>query len=313
MPDADIPGTTGTGSVGVMSITPFGEEGQVDDVELRRHLARFLPHPVSVYLCSQGSGEGLALTLTEKELIYRVAVEVLGGRREVVGAGIGLTGDTASAVEQVTILSRTGVDAVQVFPPRTGALRPTDAEIEGYFDEVAAAAGCPVVLGENVTLVGYEMGPPLIGRILGRHQVMTGLSYTAPGGLAQLTEVVLGLRDRVEIRTGWLHHLATMGALGAAGVLCFDGNLVPGLVSAAWAGASVGGGGSADELGHLLACNALLAHFGNPRSIKAALVHLGLPAGSLRRPFLPLGAEGQAELGRRLDALRRDHDVDRYL
>ncbi len=177
-------------SIGIMSITPFSAEGEVDEEELRRHLQRFTAHDISVYVCSQGSGEGLSLSLDEKEAVYRAAVATLGGIREVVGAGIGLTGDTATAREQVERLSVTGVDAVQVFPPRTGAVRPRDREIERYFDEVIAGAGCPVIVGENVTLVGYEMGPRLIHRIVEGNDAITGLSYTAARSLGQLVELV---------------------------------------------------------------------------------------------------------------------------
>ncbi len=66
-------------------------------------------------------------------------------------------------------------------------------------------------------------------------------------------------------------------------------------------------------MGRLLALNALLSRYGNPRSIKAALAHLGLPAGSLRRPFLPLSHEDQVQLGRQLDRIREEHGLDDFL
>jgi 4-hydroxy-tetrahydrodipicolinate synthase len=298
--------------VGIMSITPFTADGEVDEEQLRRHLARFTSHPVSVYLCSQGSGEGLSLSLAEKELVYRAAVATLGGIREVVGAGIGLTGDTDTALEQVERLSATGVDAIQVFPPRTGARRPRDREIEHYFDEAIAVSRCPVILGENVTLVGYELGLGLIHRIIGKSDAVTGLSYTAGGSLGQLSGLVAGLGDRVQVRTGWLHHLVNMAALGAAGVLCFDGNVAPGLLAATWTAAK---GGAADLPGlwrAVICLNALLSRFGNPGSIKAALSHLGLPAGGLRRPLLGLDGAELAELTAALDELRADLALDSW-
>lgn len=301
------------GSIGVMSITPFDADGTVDVGELERHLARFDGAGVDVYLCSQGSGEGLALTLEDKELVYRTAHRVLGGRCEVVGAGVGLTGDTDSALAQVERLGTTGIDALQVFPPRTGALRPRDREIERYFDEVASVTRCPVVLGENVTLVGYEMGQPLVRRILDRHPEFTGLSYTAPGGIGQLAELVRALDGRVAVRTGWLHHFANMAALGGAGVLCFDGNVAPRLCSAAWTALRRGSPDGLSLLGGLYALDAALARFGNPHSIKAALDHLGLPAGRCRRPFLGLDDEERTDLAARLDRLRADRDLDRWL
>jgi 4-hydroxy-tetrahydrodipicolinate synthase len=301
------------GAIGVMSITPFDGSGAVDHTLLRAHLERLGAWPVSIYLCSQGSGEGLSLSLGEKEAIYRTAVEVTGGRREVVGAGIGLTGDTDTAVEQVEVLSATGVDAVQVFPPRTGALRPKDREIEGYYREVIAGARCPVVLGENVTLVGYELGPGLIDRLLDRHAEIVGLSYTAPGSVGQLTDLVRRLRDRVAIRTGWLHHLANVAAAGAAGVLCFEGNVVPGLPAAVWDSLRHGGGEALTVLEKLLAVTTVLSRYGNPGSIKAALDHLGLPAGSLRRPLLPLGEPDRHGLDQAWDEIDKAYDLQKWV
>jgi 4-hydroxy-tetrahydrodipicolinate synthase len=300
-------------SIGIMSITPFGASGQVDEEELRRHLNRFAAHDVSVYVCSQGSGEGLSLSLAEKEMIYRAAVGTLGGIREVVGAGIGLAGDTGTALEQVERLSTTGVDAIQVFPPRTGALRPRDREIERYFDEVIDLARCPVILGENVTLVGYELGPGLIRRIIGKSDRVAGLSYTAAGSLGRLSELVAGLGDRVEVRTGWLHHLVNMAAVGGAGVLCFDGNVAPGLLAAVWTAATQGSSDLPALWRAVISLNALLSKYGNPGSIKAALSHLGLPAGGLRRPLLGLDETEVADLGAALDRLRAETALDSWL
>jgi dihydrodipicolinate synthase/N-acetylneuraminate lyase len=236
---------------------------------------------------------------------------VLGGRREVVGAGIGLTGDTDSAIAQVRRLSATGVDAIQVFPPRTGALRPRDREIIRYYDEVVAVSACPVVLGENVTLVGYELGPNVV---IERHPEIVGLSYTVPlAGLAALADVIGRLRDRVAIRVGLVHHLVNVAALGGAGILCFDGNLVPGLVSEIWRAALDGEPDLLDKLRMLVLVNAELTKFGNPASIKAALAHIGRNGGALRRPFLGLDDQQRAQLGSGLDALLGDPRFDRWL
>jgi len=300
-------------SIGIMSITPFNRDGEVDEDELRRHLNRFTPHDVSVYVCSQGSGEGLSLSLDEKELVYRAAVATLGGIREVVGAGVGLTGDTGTALEQVERLSATGVDAIQVFPPRTGALRPRDREIEQYFDEVMAVARCPVVVGENVALVGYEMGPRLVHRIVKGSDAVTGLSYTSAGSLGQLAEMVGTLGGRVQIRSGLLHHLVNMAALGGAGLLCFDGNVAPGLLAATWTAANQGSADLPVLWKSVISLNSLLSRYGNPASIKAALEHLGLPAGRLRRPLLGLDRAEVEELSAALDRLVADQHLGRWL
>jgi 4-hydroxy-tetrahydrodipicolinate synthase len=286
--------------VGVMSITPFTSGGEVDRQALVDHLGRLVCHRVDIYMCSQGSGEGLGLSLDEKRLVYTTAAEVAGGRRHVVGAGIGLTGDTQTAVEQVEVLSATGVDAIQVFPPRTGARRPRDHEIEAYVAEMVAASQCPVILGDNVTLVGYGLGGNLIDRLLDRHPEIIGLSWTAPGAMVDLVD---RHHLRVEVRTGWLAQMANAAALGAAGILCFDANVLPGLVCATWQALAAGSPDGPELLGFLLRVNALLSRHGNPASIKAVLAHTGRPAGNLRRPLMDLPEPERAALCEEWDAL----------
>ncbi len=300
--------------MGTMSITPFRGDGSLDLERLRTHLEHLGRFEMSVYLCSQGSGEGLSLRPEEKEEIYRIGAEVLGGRREVVGAGVGLAGDTASTVELVRRLSRTGVDAIQVFPPRTGALRPRDGEIMRYYDEVVAASNCPVVLGENVTLVGYEIGTRLVTELIERHESITGLSYTVPlGSLASLAELLARLQGRVAVRVGLVHHLVNVAALGGAGILCFDGNLVPGLVAAVWRSAQSGSATLLDELRMLVLVNAELTRFRNPGSIKAALDHIGRHGGDLRPPLLPLNESEREQLGAGLEGLLPDPRFEHWL
>jgi dihydrodipicolinate synthase/N-acetylneuraminate lyase len=294
-------------SIGTMSITPFAANGAVDEVALRAHLQHLATFDMSIYLCSQGSGEGLSLSPDEKELVYRIGADVAGGRREVVGAGVGLAGDTASTVELVRRLSKTGVDAIQLFPPRTGALRPRDRELVHYYDQVIAASSCPIVVGENVTLVGYEIGPKVITDVISRHDEVVGLSYTVPlGSIAALTELVGRLGDRVAIRVGLLHQLVNMAAIGGAGILCFDGNVVPALVSEVWHAAVSADAELLGKLHALFLINAQLTKYGNPASIKAALDHLGRGGGALRLPFLGLTDSERAELAASLDLLQAD-------
>jgi dihydrodipicolinate synthase/N-acetylneuraminate lyase len=104
-----------------------------------------------------------------------------------------------------------------------------------------------------------------------------------------------------------------MAALRGAGVLCFDGNLVPGLVAAAWTAAAEGRSDLVPKLATLFAVNRLLSEYGNPASIKAALQHLGLPAGQLRRPFLGHDDTACANLRIELDHLIETQGIDTWM
>jgi dihydrodipicolinate synthase/N-acetylneuraminate lyase len=104
-----------------------------------------------------------------------------------------------------------------------------------------------------------------------------------------------------------------MAAVGAAGVLCFDGNVAPGLLAATWTAAKEGSADLPPLWRAVISLNALLSKYGNPGSIKAALSHLGLPAGGLRRPLLGLDENEVAELSVALDRLRADLLLESWL
>jgi 4-hydroxy-tetrahydrodipicolinate synthase len=107
--------------------------------------------------------------------------------------------------------------------------------------------------------------------------------------VAELLHAIGGV---VDVYVGIVAQLGTALALGAAGALCFEADVAPGLC-----GEVVDAQRSGDvdrfrvAFDRLLRLNEVLSRFQNPRSVKAAMLLLGLPAGALRRPYLALGAE----------------------
>jgi 4-hydroxy-tetrahydrodipicolinate synthase len=97
--------------------------------------------------------------------------------------------------------------------------------------------------------------------------------------------------------TGVVSQLVTTLALGGAGSLNFESVVAPELcheVVAAFRSGDVDGLRTA--FGRLLRLNAVLSRFQNPRSLKAALECMGLPGGSLRKPYLALEDHEVAEI-----------------
>src|SRR3981081_3541668 len=99
-------------AVYAMSITPFTQDGALDEMLLRSHLRFLAGGGVGVFLCSQGSGEGDLLSTAEKLRIYEVGVEELRGVAPVCAAGIGLAGSTADIAALAAGAGRGGGEAV---------------------------------------------------------------------------------------------------------------------------------------------------------------------------------------------------------
>lgn len=271
-----------------MSITPFGPDGDVDEAGFRAHLSRLADGGVGVYVASQGSGEGHLLSSDEKIRAYEVAVDSVGGRVPVHAAGIGL-GDTAATLSLGSRAVRAGVDAVQVLPPRIGAAPPRPVELERYCRVLLEALDCPMYLSHNLYLAGYPLPVKLIETLATDYPHLKGLNWSDPA-VPALAPVVEALAGRLEVRVGIVGHLPVVAALGGHGVLCFEPNVDPALVPSVWSDFSL------EQFGQLLALNDLLSRSGNPRSIKAALRAMGLPAGGLRPPLLDISATEDSQL-----------------
>jgi 4-hydroxy-tetrahydrodipicolinate synthase len=280
-----------TSRVGVhaMSITSFGPDGAIDEFWFRRHLRFVADHGVGVYVASQGSGEGDLLSFDEKVALYGIAADELRGRVPLVAAGIGLAMSTAVTRDLAVAAAAAGVDAVQILPPRPGALRLRDDELERHFRGVIEAVDCEVQLSSNAVLAGYALPIALIETLVDAypHVRTVNVSEARPDALRELvTALVARLGTRVEVRVGMVREIVAMHALGARGVLCFEANVSPRAVTDVWD--ELEAGEPVTQLPHLLAVNAALSRGGNPRSLKAALEIMGRGGGALRPPYLPL-------------------------
>jgi 4-hydroxy-tetrahydrodipicolinate synthase len=293
-----------TGRIGVhaMSITPFGADGAIDEPLFREHLRFIADHGVGVYVASQGSGEGDLLSFDEKVALYGIAADELRGQVPVVAAGIGLAMSTETCRALAVAAEQSGVDAVQILPPRPGALRLRDDELARHFRTVIEAVDCEVQLSSNAVLAGYALSIELVETLVDAcpHVRTVNVSEARPDALREyVTELVARFRSRVEVRVGMVREVVGMHALGARGVLCFEANVSPRSVTNVWD--ELEAAEPVTQLQHLLAVNAALSRGGNPRSLKAALELMGRDGGALRPPYLPLTEAQYQELA---DAMR---------
>jgi 4-hydroxy-tetrahydrodipicolinate synthase len=290
-------------AVYAMSITPFTEDGSLDEPLLRTHLRFLAGGGVGVFLCSQGSGEGDLLSAAEKLRIYEVGVDELRGVTPVCAAGLGLAGSTAEIAALARGAADAGVDAVYVLPARPSPQTPRPEEIERYYRTVIEAVDCPVILANNSFLAGYSVPLPIIVRLVEAypHVESVLLVDANPGALAACAGA---LRDRARVLTGIVSGVLAAHALGAAGVLCMEANVVPELVPRIWSALEAGDLEAAEAgFRRLMAVSAPIARYGNPRSLKDALRAIGRDGGHLREPYLSLPDAERADLEQSLRGL----------
>jgi 4-hydroxy-tetrahydrodipicolinate synthase len=283
---------TGPCAVNAMCVTPFDAHDRLDEDALAVVVDALAVAGAGVYLGSYGTGEGHLLRPAEIERLYSVGVAAAAGRVPVYAAALGFTA-TDQVIEAALSAVEAGVDAVQIHPPRPGptAIVPRPAELERYYADVLGAVATPVHLSNQVVMVGYRLPVRLLADLVASHPQITAVNTSDPD-LACVAELIGAVRGSTGVYVGIIAQLATALALGGAGILCFEADVAPGLCHDA---VDACRGGDIDRLGvafdRLLRLNGILTRFQNPRSVKAAMRLLGLPAGELRRPYLELEAD----------------------
>jgi len=270
----------------VISITPFGPDGDLDEVALRGHLRRMADAGVGVYLAGSGSGEGYSLSPDETVRVLAIGVEELRGRVPV--RAMGVEPRTATQmVELARVAREAGVEAVQVYSLDQGhGNAPIPTELERYLRDVLDNVTIPVVLSSHQS-VGYFIPAGLIGELLDDYDHITGINCTSPD-VTYVLRVLEAVNGRVDVHVGGPMHALTCLALGGQGFLSSDANLVPRLCASVidrFAARDLVG--CTDAYHRLLRVYAATRELGGLVATKAALELLGLPGGVPRRPRLP--------------------------
>ena len=295
---ASVPGICG------MSITPFNAGGTLDEGAFRAHVTFMAAGGVGIYVGSYGSGEGHLLRQHEIDRLYEIAVQELEGKVPVYAAALGFS-ETDHVIEQSLRAAAIGVDAVQIHPPRPGpsAIRPTAAELDRYYGDILETVRTPVMLTNQMAMVGQEVPIDLIARLVGTYDHIIGINNTHPD-ISYLVRLIDAVGAKAPVSVGMIGQLITTLSLGGLGSLCFEPNVAPKLcasvVQAYAAGEYAKALGAFNAVLHL---HTVLMRYQNPRSLKAALKVLGLPSGELRRPYLPVSEDAQRDIAETLEAL----------
>lgn len=268
--------------------TTFASDKSVDEEALEQFLERLVTNGHGLYLGSGGSGEGHALSIGELERVYRAGVRVARGKVQA-NANIPEQHTAANTLMHAEAAIRAGVDVINLYGP-TGwhGYRPTDDEVEAYFDAIISQIRHPVALAPN-PVVGYTLEPRQIARVCDKYRQVVAVNLA---GLAEdyfLALMNLLQRD-VEVYVPFQASLETL-SLGATGLLGAEANILPATFRRYLDAYSRGDFGlAAQTYSELMIFSEYVKHWqtASPRWIKMAMTVLALPgaAGGVRAPYV---------------------------
>lgn len=292
-----------TPSTFVISLTPFGDDGSLDEARLRAHLRRLAASGIGVYVAGSGSGEAYTLDADELRRVVEVAVEELSGKVPVRAMGFEpRTADQMIGFARMAVAA--GVDAVQVYSLEAGHdHRTSNAELERYYGAVLEAIDAPVVLSTHFS-VGYLVPVELLAALAERYEQIIGVNCTTPD-LTYLLALVDALDERVDVHVGGPALALSAFALGANGYLSSEGNVAPRLCQSLVTHHVAGDLDALhDAYTRVMRLFSMAMRYDHVCVGRAELELLGLSVGPPRLPRLPITDEAiLRELGKTLDEL----------
>ena len=282
-------------------VTPFDEEGKVDQRLHRAEVRHMLAAKVHGLAVCGSTGEGHTLTTDETLRITASTIEEVKGQIPVV-TGI-ICNSTQAAIERGRAVANLGVAALQVTPVHY-LFRPDDDAMLWHFDRIAQATGLPVII-YNVVPWSY-LSPALLARILQEVDGVIGVKQSA-SDLKALAELLL-LVDSHELRQKGVRILSAVDvflypsfSLGAHGAVAAILAAVPECCVELWNAVQEEDHQLAKRLHeNLLGLWNAIDHPNLPANVKTALRLQGRDGGFPRAPMPQSSPEQEEEIGQAL-------------
>ncbi len=267
--------------------TPFCEDQSLDLPGFRRLLDTVIEDGVHGVLAGGCTGESWALDEAETAALFACAAEHVAGRVPVVaGCGAMLT---HQAIAQVRMAEEAGCDAAMIQPP--WYVMPGEDEVYGYYKDILAATGLPVMIYNNPRRTGINLGVDLLDKLADEPKVVA-LKESSKDWL-HLSALIRRLKDRINVLAGYADVLGLAAITeGAVGFVEASPPIVGPDYTRFFDAAMAGDLAVARPLqANFAKLNQGLFGIGTfPAAAKTALDMLGRPGGRVRDPIRPLDA-----------------------
>jgi 4-hydroxy-tetrahydrodipicolinate synthase len=272
-------------------VTPFTENGTLDEAALRRLVDSQIEKGVDGLVPVGTTGESPTLSVEETEKVIRVVVEQTHGRVPVI-AGTG-SNATDKAIHLTETAKQIGASAsLQVAPYYN---KPTGEGFYRHFTAIADAVDLPMIVYNIPGRTGKNIENPVMLR-LAKHPNIVAVKE-ASGNIAQMMELIAEKPEHFDVLSGDDNLTFPLMALGGRGVVSVASNIVPDRMRDLTHAALEEDWERARRLHYeLLPLFKVIFVETNPIPIKAALAMKGLMKESYRLPMCPPADESRKRI-----------------
>lgn len=280
---------------GTALVTPFRQDGSIDDTALRNLVAWQIDSGIDFLVPCGTTGETPTLTRDEWLFVIDTTIEVVGGRVPIVaGATSNATHDAVEKAKEVA--ARPGVSAILTATPYYN--KPTQEGQYRHFKAIAESVGeKPVILYNVPARTGSNLEPQTLGRLAEIANIV-GVKE-ASGNLTQVAEAIHAVPETFSVLSGDDSITLPVMALGGVGVISVASNEIPQEMAAMTRAALANDWTTARSLNKkylpLMQANFIES---SPLPVKAVLAMMGKIEEVYRLPLVPMRRDTRSRLQR---------------
>jgi 4-hydroxy-tetrahydrodipicolinate synthase len=273
-------------------LTPFRDNGDLDEGGLRRLTNFLIEKGMHVLFPAGSTGEGWALTREERKRVFDIVVEESAGRAPVY-AGTGAI-STRETIYLTQMAEDCGADAAVLITPFY--IAPTGEELYEHFAAVANATSLPLFPYNNPNRTGgVNLGAEVIARLSSIDNV-AGVKDSS-GNLALTRQYVEVTPPDFAVCQGQDAIFFPSFVIGCCAAVAATANVAPDLVSEIYeAFSAVDLERSQRAQSRIAALRRALSLGTFPSVLKEAMTLIGMPMGPARAPVTPLSNSAAQEL-----------------
>jgi 4-hydroxy-tetrahydrodipicolinate synthase len=278
---------------GTALVTPFHQDGSIDDAALRNLVAWQVESGIDFLVPCGTTGETPTLSHDEWLYVIDTTIEVAAGRVPIVaGATSNATND--AVVKARELAARPGVDAILTASPYYN--KPTQEGQYRHFKAIAEAVdGKPIVLYNVPGRTAANIEPATVARLAEIPNIIA--VKEASGNMTQIAEVINSVPEHFLVLSGDDAVTLPVIALGGVGVVSVASNEIPGEMSALTRAALNNDWATARSLNRkylaLMQANFIES---SPLPVKAVLAMMGKVEEVYRLPLVPMRKDTRSKL-----------------
>ncbi len=275
----------------VASITPFDDNGQINESGLRNHIDFLMSQNVAGIIPCGTTGESATLSWEEHNRVVDITLEQTHGKIIVI-AGAG-SNNTAESINAAQHAHDKGADAILCITPYYN--KPTQEGLYQHYRSIATKVDIPIVVYNVPGRTGVNLQAETLERLCELPNVVA--VKEASGNINQITEIHRRCGERLTILSGDDALTLPIMAVGAKGVISVVANIVPqkmvALIDSFESGNFIQALQRHEEL--LPLCDAMFFET-NPIPVKTAMNLIGMNAGTFRLPLVSMSKHNKERL-----------------